>query len=85
MSTPLDQLRNGLLLDGFGKPLVRRRSVGDPADTVAINTVGMLCGGYVLAEGRRPSRPPWCRDGGAPDVILLAMGSAVHGALAPAW
>ena len=61
---------------------------------IAVNTVEALCvdavppapglarGGYVLTEGRRPSRPTWCRDGGTPDVILLAAGSEVHVALA---
>lgn len=44
--------------------------------------LGPTRGGYVLAEGRRPSRPTWCRDGGTPDVILLATGSEVHLALA---
>lgn len=91
MSTPLDQVRNGLLLDGFGKPLVRPRSVGDPVADTAVGAAQGLSrvpasgpnrGGYVLAEGRRPSRPTWCRDGGTPDVILLATGSAVHVALA---
>ena len=91
MSTPLDQVRNGLPLDGFGKPLDRPRSVGDPLTDTAISAAQVLSrvpasalgrGGYVLAEGRRPSRPPWCRDGGTPDVILLATGSAVHVALA---
>jgi transketolase len=43
---------------------------------------GLACGGYVIAEGRRPSRPTWCRDGGTPDVILLATGPEVHVALA---
>jgi transketolase len=43
---------------------------------------GLTRGGYVLAEGRSPSRPTWCRDGGTPDVILLATGSEVHLALA---
>jgi transketolase len=43
---------------------------------------GLARGGYVLAEGRRPSRPTWCRDGGTPDVILLATGSQVRVALA---
>jgi hypothetical protein len=37
MSTPLDQVLNGLLLDGFGKPLVRPRSVGDPVIDTAIS------------------------------------------------
>jgi transketolase len=45
-------------------------------------TAGPARGGYVLADGRRPSRPTWCRDGGIPDVILLATGAAVHLALA---
>ena len=36
----------------------------------------------MLTEGRRLSRPTWCRDGGTPDVILLATGSEVHVALA---
>jgi transketolase len=45
-------------------------------------TSGLARGGYVLAEGTRPSRPTWCRDGGIPDVILLAPGSAIHLALA---
>src|SRR5262249_8282927 len=39
---------------------------------------GLTRGGYVLADGRRPNRPTWCRDGGTPDVILLATGSDVH-------
>jgi len=43
---------------------------------------GLARGGYVLAEGRRPNRPAWCRDGGIPDVILMASGSEVHLALA---
>jgi transketolase len=43
---------------------------------------GLTRGGYVLAECRSPSRPTWCRDGGTPDVILLATGSEVHLALA---
>lgn len=43
---------------------------------------GVCRGGYVLAEGRRPSRPTWCRDGGTPDVMLLATGPEVHLALA---
>jgi transketolase len=43
---------------------------------------GLSRGGYVLAEGRSLSRPTWCRDGGTPDVILLATGSEVHLALA---
>jgi transketolase len=43
---------------------------------------GLARGGYVLAEGSSASRPTWCRDGGTPDVILLATGSEVHLALA---
>jgi transketolase len=75
----------------FGKPLDRPRSMGDPVTDTAIGAAhglsrvpasGLARGGYVLAEGRRPSRPTWCRDGGTPDVILLATGSAVH--VAPA-
>ena len=63
-------------------PILSRQALPTLDRTKFAPASGLTRGGYVLAEGRRPSRPTWCRDGGTPDVILLATGSEVHLALA---
>ena len=62
--------------------IASRQALPTPDRTKFTAVSGLARGGYVLAEGRRPSRPTWCRDGGTPDIILLATGLEVHLALA---
>jgi transketolase len=63
-------------------PILSRQALPTLDRTKFAPASGLTRGGYVLADGRRPSRPTWCRDGGTPDVILLATDSEVHLALA---